>query len=252
MKQHENLTQTAMDCGYFDQAHFNHEFRHFTGLTPGELSTHPISPFEPAVFYILRAAERLTLLDMKKAIASFAVIFGAILFLTNRLDAADPDESNKTDRWKPLLFFIGVWEGDVAGQPGNGKAQREYTFVLNDRFVHVMNRSSYPPQEKNPKGETHEDVGFLSYDKGAKRFMLRQFHIEGFVNQFAMESVSEENHTITFVSTAIENLVPGWRARETYRIINDDEFTETFSLAPPNHDFETYSETHFRRRTKDR
>jgi hypothetical protein len=102
--------------------------------------------------------------------------------------------------------------------------------------------------EKNPKGETHEHVGFFSYDKSAKKLMLRQFHIEDFVNQFALESISGDGRTIVFVSTAIENIAPGWRARETYRILNDNEFIETFAMEEPNHDFATYSETHFRRR----
>ena len=106
----------------------------------------------------------------------------------------------------------------------------------------------YPPQEKNPKGETHEDVAFFSYDKAVKKLMLRQFHIEGFVNQFALDSVSDDGRTIVFISTAIENITPGWRARETYRILNENEFVETFAMAEPNHDFPTYSETHFRRK----
>jgi hypothetical protein len=173
-----------------------------------------------------------------------AVCFGATV-----LFAADSTEqNNRAALWKPLRFFIGTWEGEVAGQPGNGTAEREYSFILNEQFIHIVNRSSYPPQAKNPKGETHKDIGFFSYDKSAKKFMLRQFHIEGFVNQFASQTIAEDGRTIVFVTTAIENIAAGWRAREIYRILNDNEFIETFALAQPDHEFETYSEIHFRRK----
>jgi hypothetical protein len=161
-------------------------------------------------------------------------------------ESANPNV--KPDPWQPLRVFIGKWEGDGKGEPGVGKSEREYEFILNHRFIRVFGRSVYPPQKKNPKGETHEEIDFYSYDKAAKKLVLRQFHIEGFVNQFAIESVSDDRRTIVFVSTAIENIAAGWRAREIYRIVNDDEFIETFALAEPNKDFATYSETHFRRK----
>jgi hypothetical protein len=184
----------------------------------------------------------------KTAIATIVIstsVFAVALALL-KAERVPPD--GKNDPWKSLRVFIGKWEGDVHGEPGNGKAEREYAFVLNNRFIRVLNKSTYPPQAKNPKGEIHEDIGFYTYDKAVRKLMLRQFHIEGFVNQFVLDNASDDGHTIVFISTAIENIEPGWRARETYRILNDNEFFETFALAEPNHDFATYSETHFRRK----
>ena len=38
---HRSLADVALDCGFFDQAHFNHEFRELAGMSPGDLSTFP-------------------------------------------------------------------------------------------------------------------------------------------------------------------------------------------------------------------
>jgi len=157
-------------------------------------------------------------------------------------------QSDQTDPLKPLRMLIGKWEGYSKGEPGVGKMEREYSFVLKDRFIQISNKAVYAPQEKNPKGEVHEDLGFFGYDKAQKRLTFRQFHVEGFVVQYSLESMSDDGRTLVFKSTAIENISSGWAARETYWFLNNDEFVETFALARPGKEFETYSETRFRRK----
>ena len=161
---------------------------------------------------------------------------------------APPDPARKADPWQPMRGFLGSWEGDARGEPGSGKSEREYRLTLNDRFIQVNGKSTYPPQEKNPKGEVHEDVGFISYDKAAQKLILRQFHIEGFVNHYVLDGISEDGRTIVFLSAAIENIPAGWRGRETYQIVSENEFVETFAMARPGKEFATYSETRFRRK----
>ena len=150
--------------------------------------------------------------------------------------------------WTPLQFLVGSWEGTVTGQSGSGTSLREYRFVLNGKFLDVRNKSSYPAQPKNPKGEEHEDRGMISYDRSRKVFVLRQFHVEGFVNQYA--AAVPRDGVLRFNSESIENIPAGYRARETHTIQGKDEFVERFEMANPGGGFEVYSETRFKRKAQ--
>ncbi|HKY54141.1 MAG TPA: hypothetical protein VJM08_07550 [Anaerolineales bacterium] len=149
--------------------------------------------------------------------------------------------------WEPFSFFLGEWQGKGRGQPGTSRIERNYELVLNDKFLFVKSKSVYEPQEKNPKGETHEEWGLISYDRARKSYVLRQFHLEGFVNQYVIADIAEDEQTIRFVTEAIENISPGWKARESYKILGSDEFIEFFELAGPDKEFELYSENRFQR-----
>jgi len=156
-------------------------------------------------------------------------------------------ETKKPDVWTPLKFFIGTWKGTGKGKPGVSQVERQYQTILNGKYIQIKHKSVYAPQEKNPQGETHEDIGFFSYDRLRKQFVLRQFHIEGFVNQFKAETISEDGKLIVLTSESLENIPTGYRAKETYKILNENEFTETFEIAEPGKEFTVYSENHFKR-----
>jgi hypothetical protein len=168
----------------------------------------------------------------------------ALLF-TSPIAARQPDRP-LFDQWARVRFLLGSWEGTQEGRPGRGTVRRQYRLVLRDRFIEVRNTSTYPPQEKNPKGEVHEDIGYISSDRGRKRLVLRQFHVEGFVNQYVEEPESPAGRLV-FVSEAIENIPAGWRARETYIVHGPDEFEEIFELAALDKPFELYSRARLKR-----
>ncbi len=173
----------------------------------------------------------------------FNISASAVLLTT----VASSQAVKQDSLWEPLHVLIGSWKGTGAGEPGTGEYERTYRFVLNKKYIEVTNKSIYAPSEKKPNGEVHEDVGYFSYDKSRRAFVLRQFHIEGFVNQYAMESISGEGKRLVFVSEAIENIPAGWRARETYDVVDENQIEETFELARPNKAFEVYSKVKLKR-----
>lgn len=181
--------------------------------------------------------------DRLRGLAAAAILAAALAGV-----AVAQTAGPKPSPWDPVRFFVGSWTGTGQGQPGRSTIEREYRFALRDRFIEVRNTSTYPAQEKNPKGEVHEDRGFISWDKGRRRFVLRQFHVEGFVNHYVADSLGSSPDSIVFTSEAIENIPAGFRARETYRIVGPDEFTERFEIAEPNSPFTVYSEARLKRK----
>ena len=153
--------------------------------------------------------------------------------------AQQPEEPR--DVWLPFKFFVGQWEGRGEGQPGASLGRQEWEFVLGGKYLQVKNEARFDPQEKNPKGEVHEDWGFISYDRMRKLYVFRQFHVEGFVNQYVCDGPSADGKIFVFNSEAIENIPPGFKARLTYRILDEANFEQTFDLAPPGQEMACYS-----------
>ncbi|HLO96390.1 MAG TPA: hypothetical protein VK195_18935 [Burkholderiaceae bacterium] len=146
----------------------------------------------------------------------------------------------------PLVRLLGDWRGVAIGQPGKGEVMRRYARVLGGRFIQETNTSTYSPQDSQRKGEVHEHTGMFSYDKQRQLLVLRQFHIEGFVNTYHQAS-AHGAAVLVFESEGFENFSNAWRARETYEFEGEDRFVETFELAPPGKDYQVYSRTNFTR-----
>jgi hypothetical protein len=160
---------------------------------------------------------------------------------------AQTDPPRPADPLGEIRFLVGRWSGSSEGQAGKGSVTRVYEPILNGRFVHERNRSEYPAQPANPKGEVHEHWSFLGYDKVRKAVVFRQFHVEGFVVTYRLLPGGGADKRLVFESDEIENLAAGWKARETYERLSEDEFTETFELGAPGKPFEVFGKAHLKR-----
>ena len=144
--------------------------------------------------------------------ATGAIVVALVLAGMSMSTAWAQTPASTVDQWAPVRFLLGSWEGTSSGQPGTATVRREYRFALREQFIEERHTSTYPPQEKNPKGEVHEQVSYISYDRSRKQLMLWQFHVERFVIQYRQESEAP-GVTLAFLSESLENTPAGWRRR---------------------------------------
>lgn len=181
---------------------------------------------------------------MKTAYGKLLVLV-ILLSLPGFVHAQEP--KSPEDVWKPFRYFLGSWEGTVSGKFGNGVINRQYSLVLDDSFLQVVHRTDYQPTPRHPQGEVHKEISLLSFDRAAGKYVFRQFHNETIFNEYTADSISPDGRTIVLVTRYVENYAPGWRARETWKIVSPDEFLEVFELAGPGKDFVSFVENRFHR-----
>jgi hypothetical protein len=88
----------------------------------------------------------------------------------------------------------------------------------------------------------------MDFDRQRATVILRQFHQEGFVNEYRLDTSASTATRLVFESVRFDNLDAAWRARETYEVDGPDAFTETFELAEAGKAFTVYSRSRFTRR----
>lgn len=150
-------------------------------------------------------------------------------------------------RWESLNYFPGSWKGHETGKAGIGEGSRTYEFIMDGVYLFADNTSKFEPQEKNPEGELHKDWAFISYDKSRNLLALREFHSEGFVIQYILDSLESNEKKYVFISEAVKNAPPGMRAKVTIEIKSENEFLETFDLAFPGKDYVEFLRNHWTR-----
>src|SRR5688572_9042703 len=185
-------------------------------------------------------------INAPRARVPVAAIAARSLWLAMAVSAPLLGQQPAPDNLAPLAPLIGRWTGTAEGQPGKGSVERDYERALGSRFIRVRNRNTYPPQEKNPKGEIHEDEGFFSFDRARQRMLFRHFHIEGLVSTY-VQDLDAKPGTLSFTTEAIENIPAGWRARETYILHDPDDLEEIFELAEQGKEFTVYSRSCLKR-----
>lgn len=89
---------------------------------------------------------------------------------------------------KPLErinFIIGNWSGTGSGF-GNETSviESSFKYIMNNKYIEVINDSKFEPTKNKPEGEHHIDKGFISFDKIRGVIVFRQFNIEGYINQY--------------------------------------------------------------------
>ncbi len=177
--------------------------------------------------------------SIRRVTLAFALLLG--------LAAYSHSEEVKSDPWLPTRFLLGQWLGTATGAAGQGGAGRQYEFVLNGQFIRETSNIVYPPKDRSAPQEVHEHWGFMSYDRGRNRILLRQFYAEGFVYQFVLDPAHSTRKKLIFESERLESFRNKWRARLTYEVQGAGKFTEIFELAPPDTRLQVYSKIEFRK-----
>ena len=79
----------------------------------------------------------------------------------------------------------------------------------------------------------------------SQKLQYTDFHSEGFVNIYEIDSMSADLKYLVFLSSSLENLPEGWKARVILEIVDDNNYRELFDLAKPGEPFRRYVTAHW-------
>lgn len=147
-----------------------------------------------------------------------------------------------------LENLIGTWEGTGTGF-GNSKSviSAEYSWLMNKQYIKVKHHSEFEPTDQNPEGEIHDDMGIISFDKSRKVVVFRQYHVEGYFNEYVLNDSISSPEKLIFETERIENFVPGGRAKFTIKLIGKDEIQTVFDVGFPGREMACFGTNNLKR-----
>lgn len=154
-----------------------------------------------------------------------------IILITALLIAVTIQAQTGLSRFEMLA---GKWEGNGEGF-GNAKSKitAEYAWLMNKQYMEIKHRSVFEPTQQNQEGEIHEDIGIISFDKAENAVVFRQYHTEGYMNEYILNDSLSTSDVLVFETREIENFVPGGKARFTIKILSDHELETVFDVGFP-------------------
>lgn len=150
---------------------------------------------------------------------------------------------------KVFRYFLGEFSGDGNSDWGfcNKRTSYSYPFNLSGNFIKLEWELSFPRQEKNPLGDFERGVAFITYDKINKNFNLILFMSQGYIQNY-VGNYNPIDQEFLFELKSSLNLPLQLEAKIKIKIINSDEFEETYSWRmKKEEDFHTYLKLHNRR-----
>ena len=116
-----------------------------------------------------------------------------------------------------LAFFLGTWEHFNT----TDSISHHYEKVLNGHFIKMKTEARFFPIDG--EASQHQDEGFFSWDKVRNALVFRQFHSEGFINTYVLNSKTSTDKFYVFESEQVENGF-GLIAKLTIELLSPNEY----------------------------
>jgi|RhiMetStandDraft_8_1073273.scaffolds.fasta_scaffold12142_1 hypothetical protein len=153
--------------------------------------------------------------------------------------------AQSSDGLTEFRWLIGDWRGVGQGDPGTSGSERRNDSFLDGRYIRVTGTSVYPQQEKNPKGEVHEQLDLWSYDRARSSVVLRTFDTLGFTCTYVLDKSASSADRWVLNAESLENVPKGMKARYIYTRPSENAYHEVLELDTDGKGFKPYVTNRF-------